>query len=63
MLDDLLGYLASDETANVRQISRDELEVSLLGSYNEDAMRMEIYLRLRAWEAGARSGERVEIVD
>jgi hypothetical protein len=29
--------------------------VSLLGSYREDAMRLALYLRLRAWEAGQRA--------
>ena len=33
----------------------DEVEVSLVGSYNADAMRMELYLRVRAWEAGRRA--------
>ena len=34
MLEDLLAFFASDPSANVRQVSRDELEVSLLGSYS-----------------------------
>jgi hypothetical protein len=62
MLEDLLGFFASDPSAIARQVSRDELEVSLLGSYSEDAMRLELYLRLRAWEAGAPSRDLVEIV-
>ena len=46
------------------QVSDSEVEVSLLGSYAEDAMRMEIYLLMRAWEAGRRAnGVEVEFVD
>jgi hypothetical protein len=38
--------------------------VSLVGSYNANAMHMELYLRVRAWEAGRRStGVEVELVD
>jgi hypothetical protein len=34
------------------------------GSYNADAMRMELYLRVRAWEAGRRAaGVEVELID
>jgi hypothetical protein len=47
----------------VEQVSETEVEVSLLGSYQEDALRMELYLRLRAWEvAHHTSGVRVDIV-
>ena len=42
----------------------DEVEVSLLGSYNSDAMRLELYLRIRAWEAGWRpTGVEIELVE
>ncbi|HET7354714.1 MAG TPA: hypothetical protein VFJ11_11800 [Gaiellaceae bacterium] len=48
----------------VEQLSDDEIEVTLLGSYQEDALRMELYLRLRAWEAAHHaSGVHVEIID
>jgi len=41
-----------------------EVSLSLLGSYASDAMRMELYLRVRAWEAAQRSkGVEVEFVD
>jgi len=33
----------------------DRLEVSILGSLNLEAMRLAIYLRVRAWEAGQRA--------
>jgi hypothetical protein len=50
--------------AHVIDAERGEMEISLLGSLNFDAMRMELYLRVRAWEA-ARSGRgaSVEIDD
>jgi len=41
-----------------------EVEVSLIGSYALDAMRMELYLRVRAWEAARDSrAAAVELVD
>jgi hypothetical protein len=64
MLDELLGFLRAEPSAVVEPVSDDEVEVSLLGSYQQDALRMEVYLRLRAWEAAHRaSGVRVEIID
>jgi hypothetical protein len=40
------------------------VSLSLLGSYAEDEMRLEVYLRVRAWEAGWRSRRvEVEILD
>jgi hypothetical protein len=33
----------------------DRLRVSVLGSYNQSAMRMAILLRIRAWEAAQRA--------
>ena len=50
-LDALIAALRSEPDAVVEPIRANELEVSLLGSYADDAMRMELYLRLRAWEA------------
>jgi len=64
LLDELLEFLRAEPSAVVEQVSDDEVEVSLLGSYQEDALRMELYLRLRAWEAAhSASGVSVEIVD
>jgi hypothetical protein len=62
LLADLSDYLRRRTDAIVKEIGEDELEVSLLGSYAEGPMRMELYLRVRAWEAGRR-GARVELVD
>jgi len=64
VLEELLEYLESEPDAVVQAVADDEVEVSLLGSYETGAMRMELYLRLRAWEAARRaSGAVVEIVD
>jgi hypothetical protein len=50
--------------AVAEQVSDDEVEVSLVGSYNADAMRMELYLRVRAWEAGrGAAAVEVELID
>lgn len=63
LLDELLAFLALDPDAVFEQLSDDEVEVQLVGSYNEDALRMELDLRLRAWEAAHRDhGVRVEIM-
>ena len=63
MLDDLLEFLRAQPSAVVERISDDEVEVTLLGSYQQDALRMELDLRLRAFEAAHReSGVRGDIV-
>jgi hypothetical protein len=59
-LPDLMDYLASWTDANVEQIADSTLEVSLLGSHDLDAMRMQLYLRIRAWEL-ARPGSGVDV--
>ena len=60
--DDLIEYLESRAETIVERVDDRELEVALLGSYNADAMQMELYLRIRAWESARRaSGVQVEI--
>jgi hypothetical protein len=51
MVGELLEFLTARADAVVEQISDHEVEVSLLGSYSTDAMRMELDLLIRAWEA------------
>ena len=64
LMGELVRFLQAEPSAVVEQVSDDEVEISLLGSYQEDALRMELYLRLRAWEAAHRaSGVQVEIID
>ena len=52
LLPDLVEFLQTRTDAVVTEVGADEVEVTLLGSYAIDAMRMELYLRVRAWEAG-----------
>ncbi len=61
---ELLEFLRSRLDVVAEQVTEKEVDLSLLGSYAEDAMRMELYLRVRAWEAGRRAkGVEVEFVD
>ena len=63
LLDDLLESLRAEPSAVVEQVSDDEVEVSLLGSYQQDALRLQLELRLRAWEATHHArGVRVEVI-
>ena len=66
---DLLGVLIAGLRTRgdivVDAVGDDSIEVSLLGSYNLEAMRLAIYLRVRAWEAGQRAqgrNLRVELI-
>jgi hypothetical protein len=61
--DDLAEQLRSRSDAVVEKISEDELEVSLVGSLDVATMQMEIYLRIRAWEAAAEeAGVTVDVI-
>ncbi len=62
LLPELIEFLRTRTDAVVTEVGDDEVEVNLLGSYAREAMRMELYLRIRAWEA-ARGAVRAEIVD
>lgn len=63
-LDELIEFLRAAPNAIIERLSNHEVEVSLLGSYAADAMRMQLYLQLRAWEASRRAaGTRVEILN
>jgi hypothetical protein len=59
-LPDLMTFLAAWTDATVEQIAEGALEVSLLGSHGLDAMRMQLYLRIRTWEA-TRHGTEVKV--
>ena len=61
LLPDLVEFLQTRTDAVVTEVGAGEVEVTLLGSYALDAMRMELYLRIRAWEA-ARGVAVVEIL-
>jgi hypothetical protein len=43
----------------VEPVGQDTIEVSLLGSYSLEAMRLAIDLRVRAWEASQRAAGRI----
>jgi hypothetical protein len=51
----LVAFLSDASDIAVEHLGDREVRVSLLGSYREDAMRLALYLRLRAWEAGQRA--------
>jgi hypothetical protein len=61
LLPELVDFLGTRTDAVVTEVADDEVEVTLLGSYALDAMRMELYLRIRAWEA-AHGGAVAEIL-
>lgn len=63
MRDVLIAELRSRPDLIVAPSGEDTVEVSLLGSYNLDAMRMAIDLRVRAWEARQRAEGRLIRVD
>lgn len=58
MRDVLIADLRSRSDLVVVPINETTVEVSLLGSYNLEAMRLAIYLRVRAWEAAQRAAGR-----
>jgi hypothetical protein len=65
LLADLVEDLRSRSDIVVGAVDDDTVEVTVLGSYDSEAMRLAIYLRVRAWEAGQRAqGKpvRVELV-
>jgi hypothetical protein len=64
LVPELLEFLHSRLDVVAEQITANEVSLSLLGSYAPDALRMELYLRVRAWESAQRSrGVEVEFVD
>jgi hypothetical protein len=50
-----LEYLSSWSDVIYEQISDDEVEVSLLGSYRTEAMEEELTMRVRAWADAQRA--------
>jgi hypothetical protein len=49
--DQLIADLRSRPDLIVAPGDGNSIDVSVLGSYNTDAMRLVVYLRVRAWEA------------
>jgi hypothetical protein len=69
LVPELLEFLESRVDVVTKQVSDNEVELSLLGSYNEDAAQMTVDLLVRAWQAGRadeanveRSSERAALV-
>ena len=60
---ELLQFLESRLEMVFKQVSENEVELSLLGSYNREAERMTVDLVLRAWEAGRDVPVSVELID
>ena len=63
LVPELLEFLESRLDMVTKRVSENEIELSLLGSYNREAERMTVDLLLRAWEAGRDAGASVEFVD
>jgi hypothetical protein len=55
LLPSLLADLADRPDAVVDVVDERTVRVDLVGSYAADAMRLALYLRLRAWEAAQRA--------
>jgi hypothetical protein len=51
----LLAHLRERPDIAAEIIGPNTLSVSVLGSYRDDALQMELRLRLRAWEEAARA--------
>jgi hypothetical protein len=63
LVPDLLQFLESRLDLVCKQVNENEVELSLLGSYNREAERMTVDLLLRAWEAARDAPGSVELVD
>jgi predicted thioesterase len=58
LLEDLARYLDEGRDTVVMVVDDRHLEVGLLGSMNDSAMRLELELRVRAWQAARRAAGR-----
>jgi hypothetical protein len=63
LVPELLQFLESRIDVVTQQVSDNEVELSLLGSYNEDAAQMTVDLLVRAWQASRDDKATVELVD
>jgi hypothetical protein len=58
----LAAHLRARPDLVVERVGDNRLQVSVLGSYSAEAMRLELYLRVRAWETAQRArGRAVEV--
>jgi hypothetical protein len=63
LIPDLIEFLQSRLDMVIDRVGKNEVEVSLLGSYGPDATRLMLQLLVRAWEAGRDAEASVELVD
>jgi hypothetical protein len=63
LVPELLEFLESRIDLVTKLVSENEVELSLLGSYNEDAAQMTVDLLARAWQASRDDKATVELVD
>jgi hypothetical protein len=63
LVPELLEFLESRIDLVTKRASENEVELSLLGSYNEDAAQMTVDLLARAWQASRDDKATVELVD
>lgn len=63
LVPELLQFLESRIDVVTKQVSDNEVELSLLGSYNEDAQQMTVDLLVRAWRASRDDKATVELID
>jgi len=64
LISDLVEFLQASPDVVVEVVGENEAEVSLVGSYRVDMMRMELFLRVRAWEAAQSArGALVELIE
>jgi hypothetical protein len=62
LVPELVAFLERQERGAVTaDVGAGVAEVSLLGSYRDEAMRMRLYLLVRSWEAGE-TGRAAEIL-
>jgi hypothetical protein len=62
----LVDHLKQQGDVVADLVAADEIELTVLGSFARDPMRLEIFLRIRAWEAAERARGRdvsADIVD
>ena len=63
LIPDLIEFLQSRLDMVINRVGKNEVEVSLLGSYGPDATRLMLQLLVRAWEAGRDAEASVEVVE
>ena len=62
----LAAHLHEQDDLAVELAQNGEIRVNVLGSYGAEAMRLELFLRMRAWEASQRAkgnDVRIELAD